>query len=447
MSVQVESLEKNMAKLTIELGPEKLEDAIERAYLSERDRIRIPGFRKGKVPRKMVEKMYGEGFFYEDAANTLIQENYPDAVKESGEDIVSRPNIEIVRIKEGEPFVFTAEVAVRPGVTLGQYKGIEVTRANVEVTDEEVDERIGREREENSRMIVVKDRPAREGDIVSIDFEGSVGGEPFEGGSATNYSLELGSHSFIAGFEEQLVGRESGDDVEVSVTFPENYQERSLAGKPAIFKVRLNEIREKELPELDDEFAQDVSEFDTFEEYKEDVRGSILEEKKADARRAQEDEAIRAIIDGSEMEIPDAMIDTQCDAVLSEFEGRIRQNGLSLNQYLQFSGITMKQLREQAWPEAETRIKSSLVLEQIVKEEGIEATEEEVEKEIEDGAKIYGITPEKYKELFLEDGDGDESDAMDGLRRNIQVNKAVKLVMDNVVEVEGKEAQPDGAEG
>ncbi len=432
MSVQVENLEKNMAKLTIEVSAEDLERAIQAAYMKEKGRISLPGFRKGKVPRKMVEKMYGAGIFYEDAANTLIQENYPQAVDESGVDIVSRPTIDVVQIETGKPFIFTAEVAVRPEVKLGAYKGIEVTKTEISVTDEEVDAAVEKERGNNARTVTVTDRPVQSGDTAVIDFEGFVDGEPFEGGKGENHSLEIGSHSFIDTFEDQLIGKNTGDEVDVSVTFPEKYQAKELAGKPALFKVKIHEIKAKELPELDDEFAQDVSEFDTLEEYKADVKKNLTEQKQNEVKRAQEDEALQKIIDASEMEIPDAMLDTQCENMLDEFAQRISQSGLSMEQYMQFSGLTPEKLKDQVRPEALTRIKSSLVLEQIAKDENIEVTDEEIDAEIAKMAGAYGMEADKLKEYM---GDSEKA----SMKRDISVTKAVDLVMANVTEVEKAE--------
>ena len=337
MSVQVENLEKNMAKLTIEVSEDKLEEALQKAYLKQKNKISLPGFRKGKVPRNMIEKMYGPEIFFEDAANMLIQENYGAAVDESGADIVSRPSIDVTQIEKGKPFIFTAEVAVRPEVKLGKYMGVTVTKIDTTVTDEEVDEAVEKERNNNARTITVEDRAIENGDTAVIDFEGFVDGVPFEGGKGENHSLEIGSHSFIDTFEDQLIGKNTGDEVEVNVTFPEEYHAADLAGKPAMFKVKIHEIKAKELPELDDEFAQDVSEFDTLAEYKENLKKNIAERKEAEARRTKEDEAIRKIVEKSSMEIPDAMIDTQVETMIEEFAQRIAQQGLSFEQYMQFS--------------------------------------------------------------------------------------------------------------
>lgn len=427
MSVQVENLEKNMAKLTIEVSAEELEKALNAAYQKEKNKISIPGFRKGKVPRAMIEKMYGPAVFYEDAANTLMQENYPAAVEESGVDIVSRPTVDVVQIEKGKPFIFTAEVAVRPEVTLGKYMGVTVTKIDTSVSDEEVEESLEKERNNNARTITVTDRPVENGDTAVIDFEGFVDGVAFEGGKGENHPLEIGSHTFIDTFEDQLIGKNTGDEVEVNVTFPEKYQAADLAGKPAVFKVKINEIKTKELPELDDEFAQDVSEFDTLAEYKEDLKKRLVEQKENEAKRTKEDEAIQKIIDKSKMDIPEAMIDTQCDTMIEEFAQRIAQSGLSMDQYLQFSGMTVDKLREQVRPEATTRIQSSLVLEQIAKDENIEITDEDIDAEIEKMAKAYGMEADKLKEYM---GESEKK----SMKNDLAIQKAVELVMDNVKE-------------
>lgn len=427
MSVQVENLEKNMAKLTIEVPAEELEKALNAVYQKQKNSISIPGFRKGKVPRAMVEKMYGAGIFYEDAANMLMQQNYPSAVDESGIDIVSRPTVDIVQIEKGKSFIFTAEVAVKPEVTLGKYMGVTVTKIDTSVSEEEVEEALNKERENNARTITIEDRAVAEGDTAVIDFEGFVDGEAFEGGKGEDYSLEIGSHSFIDTFEDQLVGKNVGDDVEVNVTFPEQYQATELAGKPAVFKVKIKELKGKELPELDDEFAQDVSEFDTLAEYKEDLKKQLQEKKEEEAKRTKEEEAVQKIVDKSKMDIPEAMIDTQCESMLEEFAQRIAQSGLTMEQYLQFSGMTIEKLQEQVRPEAITRIKNSLVLEQIAKEENIEVSDEDVDAEIEKMAANYGMEADKLKEYM---GDAEK----DSLKNELAVTKAVELIMDNVKE-------------
>ena len=399
MSVQVENLEKNMAKLTIELPAEELDKAIEAAYQKQKKQISIQGFRKGKVPRAMIEKIYGAEIFYEDAANALMQQNYAAAVDESGIDIVSRPTVDVVQIEKGQPFIFTAEVAVKPEVTLGKYMGVTVTKIDTSVSEEGVDAELEKERDNNARIITVSDRPVADGDTAVIDFEGFVDGVAFEGGKGENHPLVIGSHTFIDNFEEQLIGKNAGEDVEVNVTFPEQYQAAELAGKAAVFKVKINEVKTKELPELDDEFAQDVSEFDTLAEYRESVKKRLEEQKQEEARRTKEDEAIQKIIDKSKMDIPDAMIETQCETMLDEFAQRIAQSGLSMEQYLQFSGLTVDALMDQVRPEAISRIKSSLVLEKIAEEENIQASEEELAAEIEKMAAGYGMEADKLKDL------------------------------------------------
>ena len=427
MSVQVENLEKNMAKLTIEVAAEEVEKALQAAYMKEKGKISIPGFRKGKVPRQMIEKMYGPAVFYEDAANTLIQDNYPSAVDESGIDIVSRPTIDVVQIEKGKSFIFTAEVAVRPEVKLGKYLGVQVTKIDTSVSDDEVAAELEKEREKNARTVTVTDRPVQNGDTAVIDFEGFVDGVAFEGGKGENHPLEIGSHSFIDTFEDQLVGKNAGDEVDVNVTFPEQYQAAELAGKPALFKVKIHEVKAKELPELNDEFAQDASEFDTLEEYKADLKKHLEEQKETEAKRTKEDEAIQKIIDKSSMEIPEAMLDTQCENMINEFAQRIAQSGLSMEQYMQFSGLTLDKLKEQVRPEAETRIKSSLVLEQIAKDENIEVTDDEINAEVEKMAAAYGMEADKLKEYM---GDSEK----ESIARDLKVTKAVDLIMENVKE-------------
>ena len=427
MSVQVENLDKNMVKLTIEVPAEELEKAIEAAYKKQKNQISVPGFRKGKVPRVMIEKMYGVGVFYEDAANTLMQQNYPSAVDESGVDIVSRPTVDVVQIEKGKPFIFTAEVAVKPEVTLGKYMGVTVTKIDTSVSEDEVNEALEQQRNNNARTISVTDRPVAVGDTAVIDFEGFVDGVAFEGGKGENHPLEIGSHTFIDTFEDQLVGKNAGDEVEVNVTFPEQYQAADLAGKPATFKVKINEIKTKELPELDDEFAQDVSEFDTIAEYKASLKKNLEEKKENEAKRTKEDEAVQKIIDKSKMDIPEAMIDTQCETMIEEFAQRIAQSGLSMDQYLQFSGLTVDGLKEQVRPEALSRIQASLVLEQIAKDENIEVSDEDVNAEIEKMAASYGMEADKLKEYM---GDAEK----DSMKKDLAINKAVELVMSNVKE-------------
>lgn len=427
MSVQVEKLEKSMAKLTIEVSAEELEKALQKAFLKNKDKISIPGFRKGKVPRQMVEKMYGPEIFYEDAANELIPEAYEQAVEECGEDIVSSPAIDVTQIKKGEPFIFTAEVALKPPVKLGKYKGVKVEKADTEVTDEEVDAQINKERENNARNIEVTDRAVKDGDMTVLDFEGFVDGTAFEGGKGENYPLTIGSGAFIPGFEEQLIGAEIGKEVEVNVTFPEDYQAEELKGKAAVFKCTIKEIKEKELPELDDEFASEVSEFDTLEEYKADVKAKLTEEKVKEAKNAKEAAVIEAIVNDSEMEIPEAMLTTQQRQMVDEFAQRIQMQGLSIDQYFQFTGTTYDKMIEQVKPQAEKRIKSRLVLEEIVKAENIEASEEDFEEELKVMAEAYQMEADKVKEMLPEK-------SVSQIKADIAVRKAAEFVVENAKE-------------
>ena len=427
MSLQVENLEHNMAKVTIEVEAAKLDNAIKQAFNKKKGQFNVPGFRKGKVPRAMIEKMYGAGVFYEDAANILMQQTYAGAVDESGVDIVSRPTVEVTQIEKGQPFIYTAEVAVRPEVTLGKYMGVTVTKIDTSVSDEEVDAELENQRNKNARTVTVTDRPVAEGDTAVIDFEGFVDGVAFEGGKGENHPLEIGSHTFIDTFEDQLVGKNAGDEVEVNVTFPEKYQAADLAGKPATFKVKINEIKAKELPELDDEFAQDAAGVDTLAEYKEEIKKNLTEKKETEAKKTKEDEAIQKIIDKSKMDLPEAMIETQCETMVEEFAQRIAQSGLTMEQYLQFSGMTVDQLKDQVRPEATTRIQSSLVLEQIAKEENIEVTDADIDAEVEKMAKAYGMEADKLKEYM---GDAEK----ESMKKDIAITKAVDLIMDNVKE-------------
>lgn len=427
MSVEVEKLENNRARLTIEVPAEDLERALQSVYDEQKSRISIPGFRKGKVPRQMVERMYGPGIFYEDAANDLINETYPDAVTESGVDAVTRPELEVVQIEKGKPFIYTAQVILKPEVTLGKYKGIEVEKVDVTVSEADVDKEIEQERERNARNVTVEDRPIAEGDIAVIDFEGFVDGMPFEGGKAENHSLAIGSHTFIDGFEEQLVGKNVGDETEVDVTFPEDYHAEELAGKSAVFKVKVNEIKAKELPELDDEFAQDVSEFDTLAEYREDILAQLKERKEAAAKHTREDEALLKIVEGSTMDIPEEMIDTQVDNMINDLVNQLISRGLTFEQYMRVTGMDIDQLREHMRPDADKQIRATLVLDQISKEEDIQVSEEEVEKEYERLSELYAMSVEELKERLSDS-------AKDNIKHELVTLKTVDFVMDNVKE-------------
>ena len=404
MSVQVEKLEKNMAKLTIEVPTEELDKAIEKAYQKQKNSISVPGFRKGKVPRQMVEKMYGKEVFYEDAANEMIPDAYEKAYEECAEDIVSTPKVDVVQIEAGKPFIFTATVALKPEVKLGKYKGVIVDKVETTVTDDEVNAEIEKERERNARSISVTDRAVKSGDDTVIDFEGFVDGVAFAGGKGENYPLTIGSGSFIPGFEEQLVGKNIGEAVEVNVTFPEDYQAEELAGKAAIFKVAVKEIKEKELPTLDDEFAGEVSEFDTLDEYRNDVKKKLEEKREKDAKNAKEDAVVDAIINEAVMEIPDAMIETQQKQMIEEFAQNIQQQGISVEQYFKFTGLDAQKMMEQVKPQAEKRIKSRLVLEAIAAVEKITASEEDFDAEVKKMAEMYKMEEDKVKEAIGEAG-------------------------------------------
>ena len=423
MSLQVEKLEKNMAKLTIEASAEEFDKAIQKVYLKARGKINIPGFRKGKAPRKLIEKMYGTGVFYEDAANDLIPTAYAEALKDCDLEIVSRPEINVTQIEAGKPFIFTAEVAVKPEVTLGEYKGVEVEKSDVEVTEEDINKEVDKERENNSRTIDVDDRAVESGDIIKLDFDGSVDGVPFEGGKAENYTLTIGSGSFIPGFEDQLIGTKIGEEKDVTVTFPEDYHEKSLAGKEAVFKCKVNAISVKELPDADDEFASEVSEFETLAEYKEDIKKKLTEKKEKEARAKKEAQAVEKAVENATMEIPDAMIDTQVQSMMEDFARRMQSQGLSLEQYFQFTGMDVKKMHDQMKPEALKRIQNSLVLEAVAKAENIEISDEKVDEEIAKMAEAYKMEVEKLKDLIGES----EKDQM---KKDLAVQAAADLIAD-----------------
>ncbi|MCB7305248.1 trigger factor [Bariatricus massiliensis] len=427
MSLQVEKLEHNMAKLTVEVSAEELEGALQKAYQKQKGKISVPGFRKGKVPRQMIEKMYGPEIFYDDAANALIPEAYSKAYDESGLDIVSQPKIDVVQIEKGKAFIFTAEVAVKPEVTLGQYKGLEVDKISNRVTAKEVDAKLEEEQQKNARTITVEGRPVQDKDEVILDFEGFVDGVAFEGGKGENYPLTIGSGAFIPGFEEQLIGAEPEKEVEVKVTFPEEYQAEELQGKDAVFKCTVHEIKAKELPELDDEFASEVSEFDTLDEYKADIKVKIKEQKTNEGKRAQEDQAVEAIIANSEMDIPEAMVDTQTRQMVDDFAQRLQQQGLSMEQYMQFTGMTAEKMLEEMRPQAEKRIKTRLVLEAVAKAENIEISDEKLDEEIAKMAKAYQMEADKLKE-FMGDKEKDQ------MKQDMAVQEAITFVVENAVE-------------
>jgi trigger factor len=428
MSLQVEKLEKNMAKLTIEASAEEFESALEKAYQKNRNKINVQGFRKGKAPRAIIEKMYGASILYEDAANEIIPDAYEKAAGESGLDIVSRPDIDVVQVEKGKSFIFTAEVALKPEVTLGTYKGISVEKKEAEVSEDEIMAQINKEREQNSRTITVEDRAVQDGDITAIDFEGFVDGVAFEGGKGENYSLTIGSHSFIDTFEEQLIGKAIGEEAEINVTFPAEYQAKELAGKPALFKVTVKEIKVKELPELDDDFAQDVSEFETLNEYKENIKATIKENKDKELKTAKENEIVDKIIEGTTMDIPEPMIAAQVNQMAEDFAQRMQYQGLSLEQYFQFTGMDAKKFMESLKPQALKRIQSRLVLEAVAKAEKIEVSEEEMEKELTEMSSMYQMELDKLKELIGEK-------EKEQIKADIAVQKAVDFVVAESKEV------------
>lgn len=427
MSLQVERLEHNMAKLTIEVSAEDLEKALQNAYNKQKKNISVPGFRKGKVPRQMVEKMYGAEVFYEDAANALIPEAYAKAYDECELTLASQPEIEVTQIEKGKPFIFTALVAVRPEVKLGEYKGVEVDKYSNRVTAKEIDAKLEEERNKNARTITVEGRPVQNDDEVILDFEGFVDGVPFEGGKGENYNLTIGSGTFIPGFEEQLIGVEAEKEVEVNVTFPEDYHSEDLKGKAATFKCTVHEIKAKELPELDDEFAAEVSEFDTLEELKADIKAKIKDQKVAEGKKAQEDQAIDAVIAASEMDIPEAMVKTEARQMVESFAQRIQQQGLTMDQYMQFTGMTVDKMLEEMMPQAEKRIQTRLVLEAIVDAENITISDEKLDEEVAKMAEMYSMKAEELKSYM---GEGEKEQ----MKKDIAIEEAVKVITDNVVE-------------
>ena len=422
MSLQVENMEKNMAKLTIEVSAEELEKAIQGAYLKQRNKISVPGFRKGKVPRQMIEKMYGVGIFYEDAANALIPTAYGKAYDECELDIVSQPKVEVVQLEKGKPFIFTAEVAVKPEVTLGEYKGLSVDKVSNRVTAKEIDAKLEEEQKKNARTVVVEDRAVQDGDEVVLDFEGFVDGVAFEGGKGENYPLTIGSGSFIPGFEEQLIGAEAEKEVEVNVTFPEEYHSEDLAGKAAVFKCTVHEIKAKELPELDDEFAAEVSEFETLEDYKADIKEKIRDRKKEAANTERENKIVDAAVEAATMDIPEAMIEEQVQQMTDEFAQRLSYQGLSMEQYLMFSGMDAQKFADDLKPQAVKRIETRLVLEAIAKAEDITASEEDFKAELEKMAGMYQMETEQLEKIIQ----GAQKDQM---MDDIAVQKAVDFLV------------------
>ena len=442
MSVKVENLEKNMAKLTVEVSAEELDNAIGIAYKKNKSRFNIPGFRKGKVPQNMIEKMYGPQVFYEDALDTILNYSYPDAAKESGLEIVSRPEIDVVTIEKGKPLVYTATVATKPPVELGEYKGVTVTKADTAVSAKEVNAELARVQEQNARMITVDDESykIKKDDIVNINFDGSVDGVPFEGGKGEDYPLTIGSHSFIDNFEEQLIGHKIGDDVDVNVTFPENYGAKELAGKAALFKVKVNSIQQKELPELDDDFAADVSEFETLKEYKASLKSELKLKKEKAAAQENENNVVKAVVANAKVELPEAMVRTNVENMVNDYDRNMRGHGLDIQQYLQYLGQTMEQFAESLKPQAEENIKSQLVFEEIIKKENITASDEAVDAKIKEMAEQYKMEADKVKELLGEGG-------LENIKRDICFHEAVDLCVAEAKLVAEKKTKKADAEG
>ena len=422
MSLQVEKLEKNMAKLTVEVPAEQFEAALKTSYNKNKNKFNIPGFRKGKAPQAMIEKMYGVGVFYEDAVDEAINASYPDAAKESGLEIVSRPEISIEQVEKGKSFIYVATVATKPEVTLGEYKGIEVEKAKPEVTDADVEAELKKVQEQNSRLVSVEDRAVADGDQTVIDFEGFVDGKAFEGGKAEDYTLVIGSHSFIDTFEDQLIGKNIGEDVEVNVTFPAEYHAAELAGKPATFKVKIKEIKMKELPELNDEFASEVSEFETLEAYKEDVKNKLAETKQAQATAENENNVVQKVVDNAQMDIPAPMVNEQVCNMIEDYARRLQSQGISFDQYLQFTGSTIEQLQEQMRPQAELRLRTRLVLEAVVAAEKIEPSDELVDAEIKKMSENYKMDAEQIKTIMGEAG-------MAQMKADMAVQEAVDFLV------------------
>ena len=422
MSLQVEKLEKNMAKLTVEVPAEQFEAALKTSYNKNKNKFNIPGFRKGKAPQAMIEKMYGAGVFYEDAVDEAINASYPDAAKESGLEIVSRPEISIEQVEKGKAFIYVASVATKPEVTLGEYKGIEVEKAKPEVTDADVEAELKKVQEQNSRLVTVEDRAVADGDQTVIDFEGFVDGKAFEGGKAEDYTLVIGSHSFIDTFEDQLIGKNIGEDVEVNVTFPAEYHAAELANKPATFKVKIKEIKMKELPELNDEFASEVSEFETLDAYKEDVKNKLAETKQAQATAENENNVVQKVVDNAQMDIPAPMVDEQVRNMIEDYARRLQSQGISFDQYLQFTGSTIEQLQEQMRPQAELRLRTRLVLEAVVAAEKIEPSDELIEAEIKKMSENYKMDVEQIKSIMGEAG-------MAQMKADMAVQEAVDFLV------------------
>jgi trigger factor len=440
MSVTVEKLEKSMAKLTITVGAADFDNYVEKVFQKQKHSISVPGFRKGKAPRKVIEKMYGDMVFFEDAANNAINETYPDAVKESGEEIVSNPSIDISQIEAGKDFIYTAEVALKPPVSLGKYKGVEIARIEkAEVSDEDIEAELKRQQDANAKIVDVTDRAVKDGDDIKLDFAGTVDGVAFDGGTATDYDLVIGSGSFIPGFEDQLIGAKIGEEKDVNVTFPEDYQAKELAGKPAVFACTVRSIKEKQLPELNDEFADEVSEFSTLDEYKADIKKNLESQREETYQNTRQNAAVDAAVADAEIELPEAMVQTQAESLAQEFGQNMAMQGMRLQDYLQYTGMTQQQFVEQMKPQAQTRIKNSLVLEAIADAEKIEVADEELEAEYERMAKQYNMPVENVKKVFADE------DSREDLKRDARLRKAAELVAENAVETAEKKAAKKSA--
>jgi len=422
MEFKVEKKEKNMAVITVTVPNDEFRKAVKETYNRDKGKFQLPGFRKGHAPQYMIEKIYGEGVFFEGAVNACINKTWPEASKESGLEIVSRPEIDVTEVGGGKDLVYTGTVAVRPEVVLGEYKGIEVQKADMEVTEADIDEAIGKEQDKNSRLVTVEDRAAENGDTVKINFDGSMDGVAFEGGKGENYPLVLGTGNFIEGFEEQIVGHRTGDAFEVNVTFPENYHAKDLAGKPAVFKCELLEIQRKELPDVNDEFASEVSEFDTLEEYKADLRKKLEDAKMKSAAAQNENNVIAKVCENAQIDIPAPMIEMQTEQMIDDYARRMQSQGLPLDQYMQYTGMTMDKLKEQFRPQAERNLKTRLVLEEVAKAENIQVSEEAVDAEIKKMAEAYKIEPEKMKEYL---GDAEK----ENITMDLKVQEAVDFLV------------------
>ena len=423
MSLQVENLEKNMAKLTIEVPAEEFDAAIKNAYNKNKNKFSIPGFRKGKAPLAMLEKMYGAGIFYEDAANEVIDASYPKAAEESKEEIISTPEIKVTQIEKGKAFIYEATVALKPEVTLGEYKGVEVKKAEAVVTDEDVENELTAARKKNGRLIDVEDGAIEDGDNTIIDFTGYIDDKTFDGGAGTDYPLVIGSHSFIEGFEDQLIGKKKGETCDVNVTFPAEYHADELAGKPAKFVVTIKEVKRNELPELNDEFASEVSDFDTLDEYKADIRKKLQEKKEQDAKVENENNVIEKVVENAQMELPQPMVDTQAREMVENYARRLQSQGLNINDYMKYTGMTPEKLMEQMRPEAEKRIKTRLVLEKVVEVENVEVSDEKLDEQINEIAASYKLEGAKLKEMM---GEREKEQ----IREDLKVQAAIDLLVE-----------------